>query len=66
MTMHQNMNVLGIFFNIYPKRAFLEEKKSSLIILLSSLELQLSSRLVRCVEDVACKSSHNNSHNQKK
>ena len=43
-----------------PKRATLEEKKSSLIILLSSLGLYLSSLLIKCVEDVACKSSHNN------
>ena len=35
-------------------------KKSSLTIFLSSLGLYLSSLLVKCVEDVACKSSHNN------
>ena len=49
--MHQKMNVL-IFFNICPKRA-------NLTILLSSLGLHLSSLLVKCVKDVACKSSHN-------
>ena len=36
------------------------EKNSSLTILLSSLGLHLSSLLVKCVEDVACKSSHSN------
>ena len=41
----------------YPKRAF--KKKSSLTILLSSFRLHLS-LLVKCVEDVVCKSSHNN------
>jgi hypothetical protein len=38
------------------------ENKSTLTILLSSLGLHLSSLLVNCVEDVACKSSHNNSY----
>jgi hypothetical protein len=36
------------------------ERKSSLTILLSSLGLHLSSRFVKCVKDVACKSSHIN------
>ena len=40
-------------------------KKSSLTILLSSLGLHLSSPLVKCVEDVACKSSQNNFHKKK-
>ena len=38
-------------------------KDSSLPILLSSHGLYLSSILVKCVEDVACKSLHNNFHN---
>ena len=46
--------------NICSKRAVLKKEKSSLTILLSSLGLHLSSLLVECVEDVACKSSHNN------
>jgi hypothetical protein len=50
------------FFSTCPKRAILE-KKSSLIILLSSLGLYLSSLLVKCVEDEAYKSSHNNVYN---
>jgi hypothetical protein len=47
------------FFNICPKMAIFG-KKSSLTIILSSIGLYLSSLLVKCVEDVACKSSHNN------
>ena len=46
------------FLNTCPKRAMLTEK-SSLTILSSSLGLHLSSLLVKCVKDVACKSSHN-------
>ena len=46
-------------FNICPKKANLK-KNPSLTILLSSLGLHLSSLLVKCVEDVDCKSSHNN------
>jgi hypothetical protein len=42
-----------------PKKDNFGEKKSSLTILLSSLGLYLSSLLVECVEDVACKSSQN-------
>jgi hypothetical protein len=45
-------------FNTCPKRKKLI-KNSSLTILLSSLGLHLSSLLVKCVEDVACKSFHN-------
>jgi len=45
------------FFNTCP---ILEEKISTLTILLCSLGIYLSSLLVKCVEDVACKSSHNN------
>ena len=47
-----------LFLNMPKKGIF--EKKSSLIILLSFLGLYLSSLLVKYVEDVACKSSHNN------
>ena len=46
-----------------PKRAVVK-KYSSLTILLSSLGLHLSS-LLKCVEHVACKSSHNNSYKKK-
>ena len=62
MTMHQKVKVL-IFFNMPKKGSF--EKNSSLTILLSSLGLHLSSLLVKCVEDVACKSSHNNFYKKK-
>jgi hypothetical protein len=47
------------FFNTCPKRAILG-KNSSLTILLSSLRLYLSALLVKCVKDVAYKTSHNN------
>ena len=50
--------------NMCPKNNnFGEEKNSSLSILMSFL----SSLLVRCVEDVACKSCYNNSykHNER-
>ena len=57
--MYQKVNVL-IFFYACPKKANLKKKNSSLTILLSSLGLHLSLLLVRCVEDVASKSSHNN------
>jgi hypothetical protein len=45
------------FFYTCPKRG-IYEKNSSLTILLSSLGLHLSSLLVKCVDKVACKSSH--------
>jgi hypothetical protein len=45
------------FFNTCPIRAIL--RKSILIILLSCLGLHFSSLLVKCVQDVTCKSSHN-------
>jgi hypothetical protein len=54
VTMHQKVKVL----NFAQKGQF--GKKLSLIILLSSLGLYFSSLLVKCVEDVACKSSNNN------
>ena len=54
------------YFNTCPKRAILEKKFESLTILLSSLGLHLSSLLVKCVEDVACKSSHNDFYNNTK
>ena len=47
------------FFNTCPKTAILRTN-SSLTILLSTPGLTLSSLLVKCVKDVACKSSHNN------
>ena len=55
------------FFNICPTKAFLRRKKfkKKTIILLSSPGLYLSSLIVRCVEDVACKSSHNNFYKNK-
>ena len=56
MTMHQKMNVLIFLKYIPPKSIF--EKKSTLTILLSSL-------FVKCVKDMACKSSHNNSYKKK-
>ena len=50
-----------------PKKGIFERgEKSSLLVLLSSLRLYLSSLLVKCVEDVACKASHNNSYKIKK
>ena len=52
------------FLNTCPKRAILK-KNSSLNILLSSLGLHFSSLFVQCVEDVACKSSHNNFYKNK-
>ena len=52
MTMYQK-NVCVEFFNTCPKNFSLGKNKSSLTIHLSSL-------LVKCVEDVACKSSNNN------
>jgi hypothetical protein len=64
VTMHQKMKVL--IFQYMPKKGNFEmKKKSSLIILLSSLGLYLSSRLVKCVKDVICKSAHNNFYNKK-
>ena len=63
MTMHQEVNVL-IFLNIGPKRGVLKNN-CSLTILLSSLGVHLSSLLVKCVEDVACKSSQNNFYKKK-
>ena len=51
---------VDFFFKYMSKKGNFERKKSSLLILLSSLGLYLSSLLVKCVEDVACKSSHNN------
>ena len=56
--MHQKVNVL-IFFNICSKRAFLEKFKFDHSLAYSWAHL--SSLLVKCVEDVACKSSYNNS-----
>ena len=54
------MNVL-IFYKTCSKTAFLKRKKeSSSTILLFSLQLHLSSLLVKCVKDMAYKSSHNN------
>ena len=50
--------ILGAYMS--KKDIFATKKKSSLTILLSSLGLHLSSLLVKCVEDVACKSSHIN------
>ena len=61
---HAPKNECADFFNICPKRTVWKKnkktKKTSLTILLYSLGLPLSSLLVRCVQDVACKSSHNN------
>ena len=48
------------FFKYIPKGKFWKEKKIKFDILFSSLGLPLSSLLVKCVEDVACKFSHNN------
>ena len=48
------------FYNKYIPKKGIFEKNSSLINLLSSLGLYLSWHLVICVEDVACKFSHNN------
>ena len=45
-----------IFFIIHAQKCSFEKKNSCLTILLSSLGLHLSSLLVKCVEDVACKS----------
>ena len=45
------------FFKYMPKKGIFE-KSSSLFILLSSFGPYLSSLLVKCVEDAACKSSH--------
>jgi hypothetical protein len=64
------MNVLIIFIYIYiyvPKKDIFEKikKRSSLIILQSSLGLSLSSQSVKCVKDVACKSTHNNFYKKK-
>jgi hypothetical protein len=56
--MHQKVKVL--VFLIYAQKWQFLEKKSSLTIILSSIGLYLSSLLVKCVKDVACKSSHNN------
>jgi hypothetical protein len=53
--MHQKVNVLNSF-NICPKSAFLKKR----VKFAHSLDLYLSSLLVECVEDVACKSSHHN------
>ena len=47
------------FFKNMPKKGNLWKKKKSLTILLSSLGVHLSSLLVKCVEDVAYKSSYN-------
>jgi hypothetical protein len=56
--MHQTVNVL--IFLIHAQKGIIENlKKSSLLILLSSLRLYLSSLHAKCVEDVACKLSHN-------
>ena len=53
-------------FSTCSKGQFWKEKyKSSLIILLFSLGSHLSSFLVKSVEDVACKFSHNNSYKKK-
>jgi hypothetical protein len=57
--MHQKVKVL-IFLIHAQKGQIWKKKKGSLTILLSSLGLYLSSLLVKCVEDVDCKSSHNN------
>ena len=62
---HAPKNECADFFNTCPKRAPLKKIKSCLTILLSSLGLHLSSLLVKCVEDVACNSSHNNSYKKK-
>ena len=49
------------YLKIYAQKGhFWRKKNSSSTILLSSLGLHLSSFLVKCVKDVACKSSHNN------
>ena len=56
MTMHQKVKVLIILIHAQKGQFW---KKSSLTILLSSIGLYLSSFLAKCVEDVACKSSHN-------
>ena len=53
------------FMHVQKRQFYLKKKNSSLTILLSSLGLHLSSLLVRCVEDVACKSSHNNLFNER-
>ena len=63
--MYQKVNVLIFFMHVQKRQFYLKKKNSSLTILLSSLGLHLSSLLVRCVEDVACKSSHNNLFNER-
>ena len=55
--MQQKVNVLN-FFSTCSKRAVLKIN-SSLTVLLFSLGFHLSSLLVKCVGDVACKSSYN-------
>jgi hypothetical protein len=58
--MHQKVKVL--IFLIHAQKGQFWEKNSSLTILLSSLGLYLSALLVKCVKDVAHKTSHNNLH----
>ena len=58
-------NECADFFNLCLKKAVLKEKNLSLTILLSSLGLHLS-LLVKCVEDVAGKYSHNNFYQKNK
>ena len=57
MTMHQKVNVLDFLIHVQKEQFW--KKNQNLTILLSSFGLHLSSLLVKCVEDVACKSSHN-------
>jgi hypothetical protein len=50
------------FFYIYASKKAILKRKKNLTIFLSSLGFHLSSHLLKCVKDVACKSSHNNSY----
>ena len=54
---HASKNECVDFFQYMSKKDIFKEI-SSLLIFLSSLMLYLSSLLVKCVKDVACKSSH--------